>query len=209
MADMNYCMFDGWGAVRGNIQNFPDKTMTQKEWEKYLVQIDSVEEEIRKQIEQEGEQNLLRADKEREKRRQNWSEQWEEFLENTKLIKSKIEKACESDHHMLVSKVPYNNLMENGMITYNGVSFNCDEVNGAICLGDMSNPDDVLVIPLSNGGVLKVNRNNMSELGKAMGMFSPEDVCIILRTIAEEQKVRSVEYEIAQEENEVTGDLIK
>lgn len=66
------------------------------------------------------------------------------------------------------------------MITYNGVSFFCDYENNAITLGDMSDEKNVITVQLENGGCLKVNRDNIEDLSKAIAMFSPEDIRRIL-----------------------------
>lgn len=100
--------------------------------------------------------------------------------------------------------VPYSWMAdENGIIEYNGVRFHCDYENGALCLGDMSNKKNVISIPLSGGGVLRVNKNNIDSLAKAIGMFSPEDVNRILRAIAQFNKVQQVEHELDEEGDSV------
>ena len=82
--------------------------------------------------------------------------------------------------------VPYSNMANNGLIEYKGVVFVCDYEKNTLCLGDMTNPDNVLSIPLSGGGVLKVNIDSVYELARAIGMFSPEDVNRIMRALAED-----------------------
>ena len=47
---------------------------------------------------------------------------------------------------------PYSYLAEDGVITYNGVSFFCDYENNAITLGDMSDEKNVITVQLENGG---------------------------------------------------------
>ena len=101
------------------------------------------------------------------------------------------------------SKVPYGYLAKDGMITYNGVTFVCDERTNSICLGDMTDKKNVLNIPLSGGGHLKVNRDNLGDLSKAIGMFSPEDVNRILRAIALDTKLQSMQQELDDMENSV------
>ncbi|MDE6517540.1 MAG: hypothetical protein K2L18_06815, partial [Acetatifactor sp.] len=64
-------------------------------------------------------------------------------------------------------KVPYGYLAKDGVITYNGVTFTCDEKTNSICLGDMTDKKQVINIPLSGGGHLKVNRQNLGQLSKA------------------------------------------
>lgn len=60
----------------------------------------------------------------------------------------------------------------------------------------MTNSKQVINIPLSGGGHLKVNRANIGQLSKAIGMFSPEDVNLILRAIHLDAKVQSVQDEV-------------
>ena len=94
-------------------------------------------------------------------------------------------------------KAPYSYLKdETGNIVYKGVTFVCDDKKQQLCLGDMSNPNKVLNIPLSKGGCLRVNRDNLDDLVKAIDMFSPEDITRILRAIAQEKKLRNMELEI-------------
>lgn len=95
-----------------------------------------------------------------------------------------------------VPKVPYGNLAKDGVIVYNGVLFTCDERSNSICLGDVSDPKKVINVTLSGGGHLKVNRDCIDQLGKAIGMFSPEDVNLIMRAIHQDAKVQSMQKEI-------------
>ncbi len=97
-------------------------------------------------------------------------------------------------------KVPYEHLAKDGVINYNGVCFVCDEESNSICLGDMSDKKNVLTITLSGGGHLKVNRDNLGELSRAVGMFSPEDLNLIMRAIAKDTKIQSVKKEIEDTE---------
>lgn len=94
------------------------------------------------------------------------------------------------------SKVPYGHLAKDGVIIYNGVLFTCDERSNSICLGDVSDPRKTINITLSGGGHLKVNRDSLGQLGKAIGMFSPEDVNLIMRAIHQDTKVQSMQKEI-------------
>lgn len=93
-------------------------------------------------------------------------------------------------------KVPYGYLARDGVINYNGVTFVCDEKTNSICLGDMSDKSQVLSITLSGGGHLNVNRANIGQLAKAIGMFSPEDINLILRAIHQDTKLQSMQKEI-------------
>lgn len=104
-------------------------------------------------------------------------------------------------------KVPYGHLAKDGVIIYNGVCFVCDEKTNSICLGDMTDKKNVLNIPLSGGGHLKVNRNSLGLLSKAVGMFSPEDLNLIMRAIAQDTKVMSVQKEIEGMDAEIGNQL--
>lgn len=97
------------------------------------------------------------------------------------------------------SKVPYGYLAKDGVIEYNGVCFVCDEKTNSICLGDMTDEKNVLIITLSGGGHLKVHRDSLGALSKAVGMFSPEDLNLIMRAIAQDTKIQSVKQEIEDE----------
>lgn len=105
------------------------------------------------------------------------------------------------------AKVPYGHLAKDGVIEYNGVVFVCDERTNSICLGDMTDEKNVLNIPLSGGGHLKVNRGSIGLLSKAAGMFTPEDLNLIMRAIAEDTKIQSVKKEIEDEEASVGNQL--
>lgn len=105
------------------------------------------------------------------------------------------------------AKVPYGYLAKYGVIEYNGICFICDEKTNSICLGDMTDETKVLNIPLSGGGCLKVNRANLGDLSKAIGMFSPEDVNRILRAIAQDTKIQSMKNELEDMEASVGEEL--
>lgn len=90
---------------------------------------------------------------------------------------------------------------DNGVITYNGICFLFDSETNSLSLGDMSQTDNVLSIPLSRGGTLKVNRNNIDDLAKAIGMFSPEDINRIMRAISEDAHCRRKLNEIEDDKN--------
>lgn len=104
-------------------------------------------------------------------------------------------------------KVPYEYLAKDGIIEYNGVVFVCDERSNSICLGDMTDPKDVITVALSGGGHLKVNRSNIGDLSKAVGMFSPEDLNLIMRAIAQDTKIQSMEKELEDLESSVGGNM--
>lgn len=100
-------------------------------------------------------------------------------------------------------KVPYGHLAKDGVIIYNGVLFTCDEKTNSICLGDVTDPKKVINVTLSGGGHLKVNRDNLGQLSKAIGMFSPEDVNLIMRAIHQDTKLQSMQKEIEDMEANV------
>ena len=100
-------------------------------------------------------------------------------------------------------KCPYSCLAKDGVIEYNGVTFACDYKHNCITLGDVtSNPKKVLNIGLSGGGCLKVNVDNLDDLAKASGMFSPADLNAIMRAIQTYKHCTSKLNEIEEEENE-------
>lgn len=104
-------------------------------------------------------------------------------------------------------RAPYSYLAdESGIINYKGVIFQCDDEKNTITLGDMSNPKDVITIPLSEGGCLKVNRDNIGDLAKAIDMFSPEDINRILRALSKDAKAREKLEEI-EETKEIASRL--
>lgn len=103
-------------------------------------------------------------------------------------LQDRISVKCESPYSYLADK--------NGIISYKGVTFVCDTETKSLCLGDMSNQKNVLNISLSGGGTLKVNRDNLGDLSKAISMFSPEDINLIMRAIAQDSKIQEMQIEI-------------
>lgn len=220
MAGITGCGNSGWMWGQ-QTDAFPDKTLSQKKWDAYLQEIDVIQEEIRRQVQKEGEWNLQVADEGREKRREIWQEEWERFVVFSKANLERAAKADQADNGLFVTEAetenlsqetqqktrdkdewfPYDNMSQDGLtITYNGVTFSCSKTDHTISLGDTSNPKNVIRIPLSKGGTLLVNKNNIADLGRAITMFSTEDIGIILRTIAEFQKAASLEYEMEEDE---------
>ncbi len=229
---------NGW-MFGQQMDAYPDKTLSQKKWDAYIAQIDAIEEEIRRQVQSEGEMNLQVADDQRQERREVWAEEWEKFVSFSKANLGRILEedegskglfAAMNGEEMLLEKTgkdgmlkveaaqaeeeeqdqwfPYDCLSEDGMtITYNGITFQCDSEGHTISLGDTSNAKDTIVIPLSGGGTLLVNRNSINSLGKAIGMFSPEDIGIILRTVAEYQRVSAMKYEMEEEEEKAMDNM--
>lgn len=56
----------------------------------------------------------------------------------------------------------------------------------------MSDKSKVLNIALSDGGCLKVNRDNIGDLSACVGMLSPEDLNLIMRAIAQDTKAQEM-----------------
>lgn len=98
---------------------------------------------------------------------------------------------------------PYAGLANNGVIEYNGVVFVGDSKTNSISLGDVSDPRKTLNISLPSGGNLKVNVDNLEDLSKAAGMFTPEDLNAILRAIEQYKHCSSKLKEIDDMENEI------
>ncbi|MCM1263941.1 MAG: hypothetical protein NC313_14615 [Butyrivibrio sp.] len=110
--------------------------------------------------------------------------------------RTKLEEQALLEQKKKYDSVPYGHLAKDGVIEYNGVIFVCDAKNNAIHLGDTSNPKDCIRVSLSKGGCLIFNRDNIGDLSKAIGMFSPEDVNLIMRAIAQDAKIQQMEKEI-------------
>ncbi len=106
-----------------------------------------------------------------------------------------IQKLLGRDH-----QAPYSAMAgENGVVIYNGVSFQCDYENNRICLGDVSNLKDCISVSLEEGGCLVFNRDSIDQLSRAIGMFSPEDINRIMRAIAQDAKLRQTQMQIEDE----------
>ena len=169
---------------------------TESVWKKMLEGLDGYLEEVK-------EEQKIRFAKMDE-------EQQEKELLQKRLMKEEMQ--AESDlKEVLVARtggtlnVPYGYLAKNGVIEYNGVVFVCDEIHNAICLGDMTDESNVLSIPLSEGGCLKVNCDNISDLAKAISMFSPEDIKRIMEAIATDAKCQQMQQEMDETQNSVSG----
>ena len=222
---------NGW-MFGQQMDTYPDRTLSQKKWDAYIAEIDAIEEELRRQVESEGEMNLQVADAQRQDRREAWAEEWEKFVSYTKANLERVLKEDEGSRGLFASmdgeealskgvgrdgmlKVeagqveeeeqdkwfPYDCLSQDGVtITYNGITFQCNSEDHTISLGDVTDKKNTIVIPLSGGGTLLVNKNRIGSLGKAIGMFSPEDIGIILRTVAEYRRLAAMEFEMEEEE---------
>ena len=167
--------------------------MTQTEWEKALKSIDKQIEDIK----EEQEERLARLGKKEE-------HQAEAATAYEAAVAGKINPV---EQLRTKSKAPYDYLAKDGIINYKGVVFVCDEKNNCLCLGDVSDKKNVLTISLSGGGCLKVNRDNLGDLADAIDMFSPEDINLIMRAIAQDNKARSMQKEMEDTVSEVGEEL--
>ena len=142
------------------------------------------------------------------------AEQWEgkelkenkgTFVENP--AERNIEKLPEGRKPAIREKnqgAPYSYLAnENGVIEYNGTVFTLDNERKWLCLGniDLNHMEQVIRIPLSEGGCLMGNRDNIDDLARAIGMFSPEDINRILRAIKLDGKIQQMKREIEEMED--------
>lgn len=127
-----------------------------------------------------------------------WRQNWHDMtLSTDSLSVSEMQiKALTSWNEEMEAGVPYGHLAKDGIIEYKGVVFVCDKKHKALHLGDTSDMNKCIRIPLSKGGCLIVNRDNLGDLATAIGMFSPEDVNLIMRAIAEDAKIQQMKKQI-------------
>ena len=169
---------------------------TESVWNKMLEDVDNYLDEVK-------EEQKIRFAKMDE-------EQQEKELLQKRLMQKEMQ-AESNIKEVLVARtggtldVPYGYLAKNGVIEYNGVIFVCDEIHNAICLGDMTDETNVLSIPLTEGGCLKVNRDNLNDLAKAISMFSPEDIRRIMEAIATDAKCQQMQQEMDETLNSISG----
>lgn len=94
-------------------------------------------------------------------------------------------------------QAPYSSLAnEDGVIEYNGVILQCDFDNNRLMLGNCSNLDNCIRVPLSGGGEFVFNRDQLSNISKIISMFSPEDQNRIMRAISLDKQCRKQLKEI-------------
>lgn len=199
--------------IQDRIKNGPPKyaignsEFSQDEWEKLLASIDEQLDDAREEVEdriEKVEAMQLKAELEKEKEQkafQTGSKQYisaDEIagLDSTQLVEKALLRGRDD-----MEGVPYGYLAKNGVIEYNGVTFVCDKEHKAIHLGDTSDKNKCITIPLSKGGCLIVNRDSLGDLARAIGMFSPEDVNLIMRAIAEDAKVQQMKQQIDEDES--------
>lgn len=93
--------------------------------------------------------------------------------------------------------------MANGRneIKYKGVTFVCDRATNELKLGNCSDPNKCIRVALAGGGTLVVNRNNIDDIARAIGMFSPEDKANIMRAIQNDRIAQKALSEIEKTED--------
>ena len=96
-------------------------------------------------------------------------------------------------------KCEYFSMAKDGVISYQGATIICDYDRNELQLGDCSDRSKCLTIPLTNGGSLVVNRDNIEELKDAISMFSPEDQLLIMKAILMDKRAQEVLREIEEE----------
>ncbi len=200
--------------VEDRVKNGPPKFQTGgaefsiEEWDKLMEEvdgaIDAFKEEMRQRIAKEKEEANLSTDtEERQLAIEGEPEKKEAGATNT-------HRGIGFDEVVAGASNRYARMAdENGEIKYNGVTFQYDKKKKQITLGDVSDKRNVLGIQLSNGCYLKVNRDNLGDLTKAIGMFSPEDINLILRAIARDNKAREMEFAIEKAVKEAGIELIE
>lgn len=174
-------------------------SFTDSVWKQMLESVDSYLDVVK----EEQKVRFAKMDEEKEEK-----ELLQQRLVAEKITKQREERSVKeilTVHAGGSTEVPYGYLAKDGIIEYKGVIFVCDEEHHAICLGDMTNPANVLTIPLTEGGCLKVNRENIGELSKAISMFSPEDIRRIMEAIAQDAKCRQMQEEMEETIHSVSG----
>lgn len=154
-----------------------------REWDAILDKFDKVQTEIKKQIEEEIE----------ERNGELSDDEMAELLGNRSV----------EPLHRSEAKCPYAYLAKDGVITYNGVTFVCDEMRNALYLGDCSDMKNCIRVNLEKGGSLIVNRDNLGELSAAISMFTPEDIRRIMCAIADDKKIQETQQEIDDTTNSI------
>lgn len=176
-------------------------SFTDSVWNQMLESVDSYLEAVK----EEQKVRFAKRDEEKEEK-----QLLQKRLAAEKAIKQQEESSVNVKEILTVrtggsTDVPYGYLAKDGIIEYKGAVFVCDVEHHAICLGDMTNPADVLTIPLTEGGCLKVNRENIGELSKAISMFSPADVRRIMVAIAQDAKCRQMQEEMDETVHSISG----
>lgn len=137
-------------------------------------------------------------------------------VQSTQYVENVIKKARKNDgsfseliqppgREMNAQRGPYEDLAVDGIISYNGTTFICDREKNQLRLGDTSDKNKCLNIPLSGGGNLIVNKDNLEELSDAIGMFNPKDQYLIMRALMEYKKIQEIKGEIEESDSIMIG----
>ena len=137
-------------------------------------------------------------------------------IQNTQYMETVIKKAKKNDssfseliqpsgRDMNAQRGPYEDLAVDGIISYNGTTFVCDREKNQLRLGDTSDKSRCLNIPLSGGGNLIVNKDNLEDLSNAIGMFNPKDQYLIMRALMEYKKIQEIKGEIEESDSIMIG----
>lgn len=175
------------------------RSYTAKEWDKLIDKVDKNLEAVRREQEQRKEAQ----EKEALEKKASDHKEFLSIMENSDVRRNFFMEKLNGTYK---PSYPYEHLAKNGVISYHGVEFVCDAQKNAICLGDMSNPKNVLTIPLEGGGSLMVNRDSLGTLADAISMFSPEDIKRIMRAIADDNKAQEAQEEIEEDTNSIGKD---
>ncbi len=115
-------------------------------------------------------------------------------VEEKKAFQDKLVKQIKGEKH-----APYDYLATDGCINYNGVTFICDTENNRLCLGNVSDPHQCLIVSLEDGGTLMVDQDCIGDLGRAITMFTPEDQKRIMYAVSMYKKAKEMEEEIEED----------
>lgn len=194
-----------------------------KEWKGLLDKVDNVIEDYKEDLKQREEKALEEQKKKKERKackdqkemlenawqnkhfqELNTKESSEEETSQIPEVEGSMEEYVDQNAIQKIignrGKTPYSIMADaDGNIEYKGVIFRGDSESNSLCLGDMSDYTNVLTIPLSNGGYLKVNMDNLDSLAGAIDMFSPEDINLIMRAITKYNRLEQIKQQIEDE----------
>lgn len=201
--------------------------MSVKEWQRLMEYIDDTIDEIREELRSEAaknEERMLKRKSESTNTSTITAEQiarlFEDFTADSSKNSSDSDVTADFKVHSdsetspavkgssLTNRIngkraPYDALAdENGTIVYNGVTLQCDFDNNRLTLGDCSNLDNCIRVPLSDGGEFVFNREELNNVAKIISMFSPEDQYRIMRAITLDKqcqkKLQEMDDEVAE-----------
>lgn len=168
--------------------------MSVKEWNRLMEYIDATMEQVREEqrleAEESKEQTLEhRSDITNSITAEQIARLFEDITKDTPEDDEFSESVSEVRGSGLMNRIsgkkaPYSSLAdENGVIEYNGIILQCDFDKNRLTLGDCSNLDNCIRVPLEGGGEFVFNRDQLGNISKIISMFSPEDQNRIMRAI--------------------------